>query len=63
MEVSCLHFDSIDVQVRNIYVSGAQAFGRQLLRIGYRTAIPDLVVAAVDYRKSHIPAADAGEFG
>lgn len=63
MDVSCLHFDSIDVQVRNIDISGAQAFERQLPWIGSRTAIPDLVAAAVGYRKCHIPAADAGEFG
>ncbi|ODR90045.1 hypothetical protein A8M32_17935 [Sinorhizobium alkalisoli] len=63
MEVSSLHFDSIDVQVRSIDISGAQAFGRQLLRMGSRTAIPDLVAAALGYRKSHIPAADAGAFG
>lgn len=62
MDVSCLRFDSIDVQVRNIDISGAQAFRRQLLQIGSQTAIPVLVSAAVGYRKSHIPAADAGEF-
>ncbi|VTZ50550.1 conserved hypothetical protein [Methylocella tundrae] len=55
--------NSIEVQVRNIDVAGTQALWRQLPRIGLRTAIPDLVAAAVRQRKGHVSAADSGEVG
>ena len=63
VEVSAPRFNDVDVQVRNIDVTCAQALWRQLARIGAAAGVCDLIAAAMRQRESRVAAADGRQLG
>ena len=63
VEVPALRFNDVDVQVRNIDVTCAQALGRELARIGAAAGVGDLVAASMRQWESRVAAADGRQLG
>jgi len=63
VEVPALRFNYVDVQVRNINVTCAQALRRQLARIGTAAGVCDLIAASMRQRESRVAGADGRQLG